>query len=79
MNLLASQATAPILIFTDANVMMDMECVRDFKRYFANPDIGCVCGNLVYTNGASSTTATSGSVYWRFEETIKWLEQRRVP
>jgi cellulose synthase/poly-beta-1,6-N-acetylglucosamine synthase-like glycosyltransferase len=74
MNLLASKATAPILIFTDANVMMDLECVRDFKRYFANPDIGCVCGNLVYTNGASSTTATSGSVYWRFEETIKWLE-----
>ena len=74
MNLLASKARAPILIFTDANVLMDMECVRDFRRYFADPEIGCVCGNLVYTNDDASVTASSGSAYWRFEEAIKKLE-----
>jgi cellulose synthase/poly-beta-1,6-N-acetylglucosamine synthase-like glycosyltransferase len=74
MNLLASRAQAPILIFTDANVIMDMECVRDFKRYFADPEIGCVCGNLVYTNDDASATASSGSAYWRFEEAVKKLE-----
>jgi cellulose synthase/poly-beta-1,6-N-acetylglucosamine synthase-like glycosyltransferase len=74
MNLLASEAQASILIFTDANVLMDLDCVRDFRRYFADPDIGCVCGNLVYTNGGSSATAAAGSAYWRFEEAIKKLE-----
>jgi len=74
MNLLASTAQAPILIFTDANVLMDVDCVRDFRRYFADPEIGCVCGNLVYTNGGASATASAGSVYWRFEEAIKKLE-----
>ena len=74
MNLLASKARAPILIFTDANVLMDMECVRDFRRHFADPEIGCVCGNLVYTNDGASVTASSGSAYWRFEEAIKKLE-----
>lgn len=74
MNLLAAKARAPILIFTDANVMMDMDCVRDFRRHFADPEIGCVCGNLIYTNGAASATAASGSAYWRFEEAIKRLE-----
>ena len=74
MNLLASTAQAPILIFTDANVFMDMECVRDFRRYFADAQVGCVCGNLVYTNSGASATAFSGSAYWRFEETIKRLE-----
>jgi cellulose synthase/poly-beta-1,6-N-acetylglucosamine synthase-like glycosyltransferase len=74
MNLLASMAQAPILIFTDANVIMDMECVRDFKRYFADPEIGCVSGNLVYTNDDASATASSGSAYWRFEEAVKKLE-----
>ena len=74
MNLLASKAKASLLIFTDANVVMDMECVGDFRRYFADPDVGCVCGNLVYTNDAASVTATSGSVYWRFEEALKKLE-----
>src|SRR5258706_1387652 len=71
MNLLAAKARAPILIFTDANVIMDMECVRDFRRYFRDPGIGCVCGNLVYTNDSASATASSGSAYWRFEEAIK--------
>jgi cellulose synthase/poly-beta-1,6-N-acetylglucosamine synthase-like glycosyltransferase len=74
MNLLASKAKARILIFTDANVLMDMDCVRDFRRYFADPDIGCVSGNLIYTNGGASATASSGSVYWRFEEAVKKLE-----
>ncbi len=74
MNILASVARAPILIFTDANVMMDPECVRDFQRHFADPEVGCVCGSLVYTNGDASQTASSGSAYWRFEEAIKKLE-----
>src|SRR5260370_40899875 len=71
MNLLASKAQAPILIFTDAIVIMDMECVRDFKRYFADPEIGCVCGNLVYTNDDASATASSGSAYWRVGGALK--------
>jgi hypothetical protein len=33
-----------------------------------------VCGNLNYTNGAASVTASTGSLYWRFEEAIKRLE-----
>jgi cellulose synthase/poly-beta-1,6-N-acetylglucosamine synthase-like glycosyltransferase len=74
MNLLASKARAPILIFTDANVIMDMDCVGDFRRYFADPEIGCVCGSLVYTNDGASATASSGSAYWRFEEAVKKLE-----
>ncbi len=74
MNFLASRAQAPILIFTDANVLMDMDCVRDFRRYFTDPEIGCVCGNLIYTNGGASATASSGSAYWRFEQTVKRLE-----
>jgi cellulose synthase/poly-beta-1,6-N-acetylglucosamine synthase-like glycosyltransferase len=74
MNRLASKAEAQILIFTDANVLMDMDCVRDLRRYFTDREIGCVCGSLVYTNGRASATASSGSAYWRFEETIKKLE-----
>jgi cellulose synthase/poly-beta-1,6-N-acetylglucosamine synthase-like glycosyltransferase len=74
MNLLVSKAQSQILIFTDANVMMDLDCVRDFKRHFADSAIGCVCGSLVYTNGGASATASSGSAYWRFEETVKRLE-----
>jgi cellulose synthase/poly-beta-1,6-N-acetylglucosamine synthase-like glycosyltransferase len=74
MNLLAAKATAPILIFTDANVTLDLDCVRDFQEHFRDPQIGCVCGSLVYTNLGESVTSSSGSVYWRYEEALKRLE-----
>jgi cellulose synthase/poly-beta-1,6-N-acetylglucosamine synthase-like glycosyltransferase len=63
-----------VLIFTDANVMLDLECVSDLRRHFSDANVGCVCGNLNYTNSGASVTASSGSLYWRFEEALKRLE-----
>lgn len=75
MNLLVSKARASILVFTDANVMLDSKALNALRRYFTDPEVGCVCGNLVYTNGGDSVTAASGSLYWRLEEGIKKLEE----
>ena len=75
MNLLVQQATAPVVVFTDANVMLDEHALQNLRPYFARPEIGCVCGNLVYVNDADSVTAASGSVYWKFEQSIKKLEE----
>lgn len=74
MNLLSARAGADVLVFTDANVMLDENCLDDLRRHFADPQVGCVCGNLNYTNGAASVTASCGSLYWRFEEALKRLE-----
>lgn len=74
MNLLSARAEADVLVFTDANVMLDLECISDLRRHFRDPSIGCVCGNLNYTNAGVSVTASSGSLYWRFEEALKRLE-----
>ena len=74
MNLLSRQADADILVFTDANVMLDMDCLDDLRRHFADATVGCICGNLNYTNSSASVTASTGSLYWRFEEAVKRLE-----
>lgn len=76
MNLLASRATGDVILFTDANVMLDRDCLTNLRRTFEDPEIGCVCGNLVYTNSKDSVTASTGSLYWRLEESIKRLEQQ---
>jgi cellulose synthase/poly-beta-1,6-N-acetylglucosamine synthase-like glycosyltransferase len=76
MNLLVAKASASIIVFTDANVMLDMEALDRLRPYFADPQTGCVCGNLIYTNADESITAASGSLYWRLEEYIKRQEQR---
>lgn len=74
MNLLVSRTQADIVVFTDANVMLDPEVLTRLEAHFTDPEVGCVCGNLIYTNAADSTTARTGSLYWRLEEGIKRLE-----
>jgi cellulose synthase/poly-beta-1,6-N-acetylglucosamine synthase-like glycosyltransferase len=74
MNLLMEQVQAPFVIFTDANVTLDPQVTTRLLRYFADPKIGCVCGHLQYTNAGESITASSGSLYWRFDEWTKRVE-----
>jgi cellulose synthase/poly-beta-1,6-N-acetylglucosamine synthase-like glycosyltransferase len=74
MNLLVGMAQAPIVVFTDANVMLAPDALANLGRYFADPAVGCVCGHLVYVNPGESVTAATGSLYWRLEERIKQLE-----
>ncbi len=74
MNLLVSMVTKPIILFTDANVMIDLDAPARLARYFSDPTIGCVSGHLLYTNPEASVTANSGSLYWRLEEWTKRLE-----
>lgn len=74
MNSLVARSTASIIVFTDANVMLDAQALPALHRHFADPSVGCVCGNLIYVNSEDSVTAATGSLYWRFEEAIKRLE-----
>ncbi|MBI5716107.1 MAG: glycosyltransferase family 2 protein [Burkholderiales bacterium] len=74
MNLLVQSTQADIVVFTDANVMLDEQALDRLEAHFADAEVGCVCGNLIYTNAAESTTARTGSLYWRLEEGIKRLE-----
>jgi len=75
MNLLVAQTTAQFVVFTDANVRLDVSGLKRLRNYFADTSVGCVCGDLIYTNGNDSATAATGSLYWRLEQAIKSLEQ----
>jgi len=74
MNSLVALTRASIIVFSDANVMLDATILQGLRRHFADPGVGCVCGNLIYVNAGDSVTASTGSLYWRFEEAIKRLE-----
>ncbi len=76
MNTLVQAAAGDIVIFTDANVMLDPSALPALRRAFADLEIGCVCGHLIYTNAEEGATAATGSLYWRLEERIKALESR---
>lgn len=76
MKQLAARARGDILIFTDANVLLDSEAIDNLLARYADPDIGGVLGSLHYVGQGESATASVGSLYWRIEERLKDEESR---
>lgn len=74
MNRLVAMSQADILCFTDASVEIDAGAFSHFRRHFADPDVGAVCGKQVFTDHNGSVNAASNALYWRIEEKIKQLE-----
>ena len=73
---LAREATGEIMIFTDANVLLDLDAIDNLIAYYADETVGGVCGSLHYLGEDASATAAVGSAYWRWEEQLKAAESR---
>jgi cellulose synthase/poly-beta-1,6-N-acetylglucosamine synthase-like glycosyltransferase len=76
MKRLAAMATGDVLVFTDANVTLQLDAVANLLAYYSDQDVGGVLGSLHYVRDESSATASVGQFYWRIEERLKDLESR---
>ncbi len=76
MNTLVQASDADLVVFSDANVTFAPDAIPRLVARFDDPEVGCVCGHLIYTLADDSATAVTGSLYWRLEEAIKELETR---
>lgn len=76
MKRLAAQAKGDIMIFTDANVLLDEDAIDNLMAWYADPEVGGICGTLKYVGAKDSTTASVGGAYWRLEEQLKTEESR---
>lgn len=76
MKLLAAMTTRKFLIFTDANVELDLNALPELRAVYADKAVGGVCGQLHYVDAEASAVAEAGGVYWRIEEMVKSLESR---
>ena len=76
MKQLAARARGDVLIFTDANVLLDPDAIDRLLARYADPAVGGVLGSLHYVGADESATASVGSLYWRLEERLKDEESR---
>jgi cellulose synthase/poly-beta-1,6-N-acetylglucosamine synthase-like glycosyltransferase len=76
LNVAIPQATGEIVVLCDANVMFDTDAVRHMIRNFADPEVGCVCGQKTYLARSSMATAKGERLYWRLEEYLKRCESQ---
>ena len=76
MRRLVAASDSQIMIFTDANVVVEPGSIEKLLHYFADESVGGVCGTLHYVNPADSATAGVNGLYWKMEERTKKLETR---
>ncbi|HVE85322.1 MAG TPA: glycosyltransferase family 2 protein [Myxococcales bacterium] len=65
-------ARGEIVVFSDANTMIDPPAVRRLVRHFEDPEVGAVCGRLRLFN--RTRREYEESAYWAYESLIKMYE-----
>ena len=73
-NDLAETATGEVLVFSDANTMLERDAISELVRPFADPTIGCVSGLLHLTPDGDHVGAQGESFYWKYETFKKTQE-----
>lgn len=67
----------PIVVFTDANTMVNCEAIQEIVKAFQNPQVGCVAGEKRIAVQTKDGAAAGGEgIYWKYESTLKALDAR---
>lgn len=74
LNELVPKATGDIILFSDANSMYEVNAVKKLVPYFADKNVGGVCGKLKLIDPIGSPGGEGESLYWRYENLIKNAE-----
>lgn len=69
------QARGEILVFTDANAMLEPQGLAAMVENFGDPEVGGVCGNKKLRRRAGADATEGGeNLYWRYDKWQKGLE-----
>lgn len=75
LNAAARAATGEVLVFTDANVLLDPEALSHLIKPFSDPEVGGVCGNKKFRiRSGADTTELGENLYVRYDQWQKKLE-----
>jgi poly-beta-1,6-N-acetyl-D-glucosamine synthase len=63
-----------IVVFTDARQKIEPGALRILLENFADPEVGCVSGELMLGDPTAGETRQGMGLYWRIEKSIRELE-----
>ena len=69
-----SRAAGEMVVFTDARQKIESGAIRLLMENFADPEVGCVSGELMLGDQELGEAATGMGLYWRIEKKIRKLE-----
>jgi cellulose synthase/poly-beta-1,6-N-acetylglucosamine synthase-like glycosyltransferase len=79
LNEVLPQTRGEIILFTDANGKFQKDALTTLVRHFADRQVGCVCGELIYLAADDNVVAKGYNLYWRYDQQLKRMESRLGP
>lgn len=71
-NRVMKHVTTPIVIFSDANTLLNSQAIRNLVRHYENPAVGGVAGEKRIFKSAEDNASGSGEgFYWKYESFLK--------
>lgn len=71
-NRVMPEVTTPVVVFTDANTLLNPEAVINLVRHFKEEKVGAVAGEKrVLSEGADAASGAGEGFYWRYESALK--------
>jgi poly-beta-1,6-N-acetyl-D-glucosamine synthase len=66
---------SPLVVFCDANTLLNRECIREIVKHYNDPKVGGVAGEKKILARGNDTAAAAGEgLYWKYESTLKKLD-----
>ncbi len=67
----------PIVIYSDANAMLNKGAVKEIVKHYRDEKVGCVAGEKrVFSNGQDGASGAGEGIYWRYESFLKMYDFR---
>ncbi len=65
----------PIVVFCDANTLLNKECIRNLVKHYEDPRVGAVAGEKkIQVPEEGMAAATGEGIYWKYESFLKKLD-----
>jgi len=75
MNRAMRTVRTPIVVFCDANALLNREAIRNLVRHYRDPRVGGVAGEKKISADATGKAAAAGEgLYWKYESALKSLD-----
>ena len=70
------QTKGEIVLFSDATTHYHQDVLHKLLPNFADDEVGCVAGRLIYKDGSNSQIGKGAKSYWNYETFVKQSESR---
>ena len=74
LNRIVPTAQGAVVLFSDASTLFAPDAVRRHVAHYADPQVGCVGGDLEFVNTARSPVSGAHGMYWRYESHLRQCE-----